>query len=305
MIIEMRTYKLKPGNIPTFEERFAAALSIREKFSKLAAFWHTEVGPLNQVIHVWPYESLDQRASVRAEAAKAEGWPPNTRELTIEQKSEIFLPAPFSPPLEPRQLGGIYEIRMYTYAPGTLPAEVVEVADSVEAALDLQSQLALSLAQHLAPHPVITAITGQLMAIHTPTAAVTMMAMPLAMASSASQEQFSVARTAADIFANNEFKKRPTGRFFTSTNACGHQWDVWCRAEALSKPFETNRPVPRHPQAYDAAYHAPAYYGDACCAAPIAADSAATTQQARRAPRPATVHCSHSLKIAGEAWIPD
>jgi hypothetical protein len=122
MIIEMRTYTLKPGNIPTFEERFASALHVREKYSKLAAFWHTEVGPLNQVIHVWPYDSLDQRASVRAEASKAEGWPPNTRELTIEQKSEIFLPAAFSPPLEPRTLGGIYEIRMYTYAPGTLPA---------------------------------------------------------------------------------------------------------------------------------------------------------------------------------------
>ena len=106
MIIEMRTYTLKPGNIPTFEERFGSALHIREKCSKLAAFWHTEVGPLNQVIHVWPYESLDQRAKVRAEASKAEGWPPNTRELTLEQRSEIFLPAPFSPPLEPRQLGG-------------------------------------------------------------------------------------------------------------------------------------------------------------------------------------------------------
>jgi hypothetical protein len=30
----------------------------------------------------------------------------------------------------------------------------------------------------------------------------------------------------------------------------------------------------------------------------------ATTQQAWRAPRPATVqYCSHSLKIAGEAWL--
>ena len=26
MIIEMRTYTLKPGNIPTFEERFGGAL---------------------------------------------------------------------------------------------------------------------------------------------------------------------------------------------------------------------------------------------------------------------------------------
>ena len=65
MIIEMRTYTLKPGNIPTFEERFGSALAIREKFSKLAAFWHTEVGPLNQVIHVWPYEDMAARTLAR------------------------------------------------------------------------------------------------------------------------------------------------------------------------------------------------------------------------------------------------
>ena len=124
MIIEMRTYTLKPGNIPTFEERFGGALAIREKYSKLAAFWHTEVGPLNQVIHVWPYDSLDQRAKVRAEASKAEGWPPNTRELTLEQRSEIFMPAPFSPKLEPRQLGNLYEIRIYTFKPGGIPGVI-------------------------------------------------------------------------------------------------------------------------------------------------------------------------------------
>jgi hypothetical protein len=40
------------------------------------------------------------------------------------------------------------------------------------------------------------------------------MGMPFAMASSASQEQFSVARTAAGTSASNEIKKRPIGRFF-------------------------------------------------------------------------------------------
>jgi hypothetical protein len=38
--------------------------------------------------------------------------------------------------------------------------------------------------------------------------------MPFAMASSASQEHFSAARTAAGTSASNEIKKRPTGRFF-------------------------------------------------------------------------------------------
>jgi hypothetical protein len=57
MIYEVRTYTLRPGTVAEFEERFAKRLPLREKHSKLGAFWHTEFGPLNQVIHVYPYEN--------------------------------------------------------------------------------------------------------------------------------------------------------------------------------------------------------------------------------------------------------
>jgi hypothetical protein len=124
MIVEIRTYTLQPGTVAQFEERFAQALPARAKVSPLAAFWHTEVGPLNQVIHVWPYEDLEERTSKRAEATKLQGWPPNTREFVVEQKSQIYIPAPFSPKLEPRQLGGLYEIRIYTMRPGAIPEQI-------------------------------------------------------------------------------------------------------------------------------------------------------------------------------------
>jgi hypothetical protein len=124
MIIEMRTYQLKPASIPQFEERFGAALPDRMKFSPLAAFWHTEVGPLNQVIHVWPYDSLDQRLEIRSAAIASGTWPPATSEFIVDMKSEIFIPAPFSPALAPRELGGIYEIRMYTFAAGAIPGVI-------------------------------------------------------------------------------------------------------------------------------------------------------------------------------------
>src|SRR5579885_3528463 len=115
MIVEFRTYRLKPGTVATAEERFGQALPARTRVSPLAAFWHTEVGPLNRVIHVWPYETMDERTRIRAEAAKLEGWPPNTREFVTEQKSQIFIPAPFSPKLAPAT-NGLYEIRIYTMA---------------------------------------------------------------------------------------------------------------------------------------------------------------------------------------------
>ncbi len=53
-----------------------------------------------------------------------EGWPPNIREFVTEQQSEILLPAPFSPQLEPRQLGNLYEIRTYTLKPGSIPGVI-------------------------------------------------------------------------------------------------------------------------------------------------------------------------------------
>jgi len=131
MIVEMRTYTLLPGTTPQFEERFGAALPTRAKLSPLAAFWHSEVGPLNQVIHVWPYETLEERTRIRAEATKLDGWPPNTREFVVEQKSQVFIPALFSPKLEPRQLGGLYEIRIYTMRPGAIPEQIERWAGQI------------------------------------------------------------------------------------------------------------------------------------------------------------------------------
>jgi len=62
---------LRPGGaVAEFEERFAKRLPLREKHSKLGAFWHTEFGPLNQVIHVYPYDDLAQRTRVREALAK-------------------------------------------------------------------------------------------------------------------------------------------------------------------------------------------------------------------------------------------
>lgn len=122
MIYEVRTYTLKPGQIPEFEKRFQARLSIRLKYSELAAFWHTEIGPLNQVIHVWPYENLQQRTEVRARAAQEPDWPPDTADLILSMESEIYAPAPFSPRLGGGQkLGNIYEMRIYQYQPGSIP----------------------------------------------------------------------------------------------------------------------------------------------------------------------------------------
>jgi hypothetical protein len=122
MIYEVRTYDLKPGTLAQYEERFGEALPHREKYSKLGAFWHTEIGPLNQVIHVWPYENMEERDRIRAEAAGDAHWPPRSDGAVVNMNSEIWNPAPFMRPMGGDQaLGNIYEMRIYTYEPGSIP----------------------------------------------------------------------------------------------------------------------------------------------------------------------------------------
>jgi len=132
MIIEMRSYRLKPGSVPEVEKRFGEALRDRVKVSPLGAFFHTEVGPLNRIIHCWPYENLGERSRLRGEAMKLPGWPPKIQEFLEEMESKIIIPAPFSPKLEERRLGNLYEIRTYTMLPGAAPAVTEKWAERIE-----------------------------------------------------------------------------------------------------------------------------------------------------------------------------
>ena len=132
MIIEMRTYRLKPGSTPEVEKRFGEALRDRVKVSPLGAFFHTEVGPLNRIIHCWPYENLGERTRLRGEAMKLPSWPPKVQEFLEEMESKIIIPAPFSPKLEERRLGNLYEIRTYTMLPGAAPTVIEKWAERIE-----------------------------------------------------------------------------------------------------------------------------------------------------------------------------
>ena len=121
MIYEIRTYRLAPGSLAEVEKRFGEAYEYRQKYSPLAAFWHTEIGPLNEIIHVWPFQDLAERARVRAEASKDPNWPPKIAEFVLTMNSEILVPFPFSPQLTPGKIGPIYEMRIYTVRIGAPP----------------------------------------------------------------------------------------------------------------------------------------------------------------------------------------
>src|SRR5688500_15565153 len=121
MIYEMRTYDIKPRSLPEVEKRFGEQYEHRKKYSELAAFWHTEIGPLNQIIHVWGYKHMEERNKVREAAIKDGVWPPKISEFIVSQQSAIMLPFSFMKPIQPGKMGQFFEIRTYLYAGGELP----------------------------------------------------------------------------------------------------------------------------------------------------------------------------------------
>ena len=132
MIHEIRTYDLKPRSVPEFEKRAGEMIEGRVKYSPLGGFWSTEVGPLNQVVHIWPYEDLNARTDIRGKAVAAGAWPPNTSEFIVNMQSDIYLPAPFMTPLGDREIGPLYEMRIYTYAPGDIPKVIEAWGGAIE-----------------------------------------------------------------------------------------------------------------------------------------------------------------------------
>jgi len=120
MIYEVRTYILKPRSLPEVLKRFGEAYEKRKTLSQLFAFWYSEIGPLNQIVHVWPYKDLEERGRIRAEAVKAGIWPPKTAEFMVTMRTDIMIPWGDVPPLSGK-VGPYFEMRTYTYRAGDLP----------------------------------------------------------------------------------------------------------------------------------------------------------------------------------------
>ncbi len=121
MIYEIRTYGIAPGSLAEVEKRFGEGYEYRKKYSALTAFLHTEIGPLNEIVHIWGYQDLAERARIRAEAAKDPNWPPKIRDFVRTMRSEIVVPFDFVPAPQPGRMGPIFELRYYTLKPGMLP----------------------------------------------------------------------------------------------------------------------------------------------------------------------------------------
>lgn len=122
MIHELRTYTLVPGKQAEYLKLNAeVGRPIRgDAYGKLEGSWTTEFGVLNRFVHLWNYQSLDERDRLRAELAKKDAWTtqylPKIRPLIVAQENKFLSPQlPLTPPAEP---GNLYELRWYRAHPG-------------------------------------------------------------------------------------------------------------------------------------------------------------------------------------------
>ncbi len=138
MLYELRTYNLTPNSVPEVERRFAEKIEARMRLSPMVGFWHTDIGPLNQIVHLWAYESLQQRADVRAQAIADRIWPPDITEFAVSMESDILAPSPVNDPLDgPRSWGNLYELRMYTYPAGAVRSVMRQFSEQAPKRLEL------------------------------------------------------------------------------------------------------------------------------------------------------------------------
>ncbi len=122
MIYELRTYTLRPGSGPTVAKNAGEiGRDIRgDDYGKLEGYWVTEIGPLNQVMHLWSYADLNERARLRVALSQNARWTseyiPKIREHLVRQDNRLLNPV--VDPKAPESDGNIYELRNYRLKPG-------------------------------------------------------------------------------------------------------------------------------------------------------------------------------------------
>src|SRR3984893_7877044 len=112
MIYELRTYTVKPG---TLGDMVKAASKVSRDirgndYGKLEGYWSSEIGPLNQVMHLWSYSDFSERARLRAERAKTPRWTSESTPLIypLLMRQDVRRLNAVRPPVAPDTTGNIY-----------------------------------------------------------------------------------------------------------------------------------------------------------------------------------------------------
>jgi hypothetical protein len=102
MIVDVRTYTLVPRKTAKYLELFEKhALPVMQRHGlQLAGYYVSQIGQLNQVVHLWRYDSLADLEKKRAARDADPAWGAYlalTEGMVMMQENKIMRPTSFSP----------------------------------------------------------------------------------------------------------------------------------------------------------------------------------------------------------------
>ncbi|MGY6251217.1 NIPSNAP family protein [Bosea thiooxidans] len=102
MILDHRTYTVKHGRMQDYLHRYeTVALPIQLRhLGHLVGFFVSDIGPLNEVVHIWAYDDIADREVRRARMAADPEWQAfllTNAGTFVAQENKIIKPTKFSP----------------------------------------------------------------------------------------------------------------------------------------------------------------------------------------------------------------
>lgn len=102
MIVDVRTYTVIPRKLPQYVAFFEShALPVVKRHGlELMGFYVSYIGPLNQVVHLWRYDSLADLEKKRAVRDADPAWAEFlklTEGMVLMQEDKVMQPTAFSP----------------------------------------------------------------------------------------------------------------------------------------------------------------------------------------------------------------
>jgi hypothetical protein len=102
MIMDVRTYTLVPRKMAKYLDLFEKhGLPVMQRHGlELKGYFVSRIGPLNQVVHLWGYDSLADLEKKRAARDADPAWAAYlalTDGMLLAQDNKIMQPTPFSP----------------------------------------------------------------------------------------------------------------------------------------------------------------------------------------------------------------
>lgn len=97
-VYEFRTYRLRPGGLPPTLRGWEVALERARPYADHLVTNMSAIDGAPRITHVWAFDSLEERARLRAAAYATGVWPPpGGPEQIVEATSTIGVPEAFSP----------------------------------------------------------------------------------------------------------------------------------------------------------------------------------------------------------------